>query len=81
MKEQDYNKTHEELMGMNHEDLTRHALQIQERAARLDEMYEEETRRRVAAQKEAQRLQVLLSSVADALGGIEAMINNSKHYD
>lgn len=68
-------------MGMNHEDLTRHALQMQERAARLDEMYEEEVTRRVVAREEANRLQAMLSSVADTLGGIEAMINNSKHYD
>lgn len=68
-------------MGMNHEDLTRHALQMQERAARLDEMYEEEETRREVARKEAHRLQAMLSSVADTLGGIEAMINNSKHYD
>lgn len=74
MKEEK-DKTHEELMGMNHEDLARYALELQERCAAIARMNEDNSDRAAAEIARADRLADRIRAAADALGGIVGMLD------
>lgn len=73
MKEKEL--THDELMGMNHEDLARYALELQERCAAIARMNEDNSDRAATEIARADRLADRIRAAADALGGIVGMLD------
>lgn len=83
MKEEK-DKTHEELMGMNHKELARYALELQDaryalelqkRCAAIARMNEDNSDRAAAEIARADRLADRIRAAADALGGIVGILD------
>lgn len=73
MKEKEL--THDELMGMNHEDLARYAQELQHRCAELVGTSEDSRDRAAAEIARADRMLAAIKTTADTLCGIAGMLD------